>query len=64
MDFLKKSPTRRFIKAYVEGNQVYMTRGNQSSGALKSMIGCNCFIDVEAGADVLKIGDSVKLVLI
>jgi molybdopterin molybdotransferase len=64
VDFLKKSPTRRFIKAYVEGNQVYMTRGNQSSGALKSMIGCNCFIDVEAGADVLKIGDSVKLVLI
>jgi len=62
--FLKKSPTRRFIKANALGGEVSMTLGNQSSGALKSMIGCNCFIDVPAGGDVLQIGDPVEIVLI
>jgi molybdopterin molybdotransferase len=63
-DFNKKSPTRRLIKAYIEGETVSLTRGNHSSGALKSMVGCNCLIDVPPGSDVLKVGDQVQVFLI
>lgn len=62
--FLKKSPTRRFIKASIGAGEVSIEAGNQSSGTLKSMVGCNCFIDVPAGGDVVKSGDLVQVVLI
>lgn len=62
-NFPKKSPIRRFIKAYIEDGKVYLTKGNHSSGALKSMIGCNCFIDVNVDSK-LEIGQQVNIVLI
>lgn len=60
--FSKKSSTRRFIKAHVLGGEVSMTRGIQSSGVLKSMIGCNGFIDLEAGESINS-GDYVNVIL-
>lgn len=63
-DFHKKSPTRRFIKAMVDGSSVMMTKGNQSSGVLKSMIGCNAFVDVAEGTGHLNKGDDVKVILL
>jgi len=63
-DFKKKSPTRRLIKAYIEGDKVSLTKGNHSSGALKSMIACNCFIDVPAGSGPLNSGDAVQVILL
>lgn len=47
--FRKRSPNRRFLRAYYSGGQIYLTKGNQSSGALMSMVGCNCFVDIQAG---------------
>lgn len=63
-DFHKKSPTRRFIKGSVADGVVMMTKGNQSSGVLKSMIGCNGFIDVKAGTGQLNKGDDVTVILL
>lgn len=62
--FKKKSPNRRFVKAMATGGEVMITRGNQSSGVLKSMIGCNCFIDIPSGSEALEIGEKVEIVLI
>ncbi len=62
--FMKKSPNRRILRAYYKGGQVYMTKGNQSSGALMSMVGCNCFVDIPAGSSELMEGQEVDLMLL
>lgn len=59
--YTKESGTRRFIKAREEGGHVWLTQGNQSSGALKAMVGCNCFIDVKE-REVLTKGQKVSIV--
>lgn len=61
--FNKKSPTRRMIKATMSNGQVELTKGCHSSGVLRSMIGCNCLIDVAAGSDALDIGDEVEIIM-
>ncbi len=35
-----------------------------SSGMLASMLGCNCLIDIEAGNEGLKAGETVKIVML
>lgn len=62
--FSKKSSTRRFVKAAISGGEVSITGGNQSSGALKSMVGCNCLVDIPENGDIIEHGDMVKVVLI
>lgn len=59
--YTKESGTRRFIKAREEGGNVWLTQGNQSSGALKAMVGCNCFIDVKESEALTK-GQNVSIV--
>lgn len=61
---MKMSPTRRFIKGYALGGRVSLIKGQDSSGVLKSMIGCNCFIDVPAASQGLRKNECVDVVLI
>lgn len=61
---LKKSPTRRLVRAYFDGQCVKLKGSNHSSGSLAAMIGCNCLIDIEAGHGELMHGDDVEIVLL
>ena len=61
-DFGKPSPKRRFIRAQCKNGFVDVSRGNHSSGAISSMLGCNVFIDIPAGSGGPRQGDRVRLV--
>ncbi len=63
-DFPKKSPGRRFIRARYRDGLVTLGNQNHSSGALYSMVNCNCLVDIEAGNKGLRAGDIVKVVLL
>lgn len=66
-DYGKKSKRRRLIRAYFEIGETQNTveiMKKQKSGTLKSLIECNCLIDVEASSDGLKSGDLVEVVLL
>lgn len=63
-DFPKRSPGRRFIRARYWDGLVTLGKRNHSSGALYSMVNCNCLVDIEAGNKGLRIGDLVKVVLL
>lgn len=63
-DFLKSSKKRRFIRAKYELGNVYLNHNNHASGSLFSMSLCNCLIDIPAGTEGLKLGDSVQVVLL
>lgn len=63
-DFPKRSPGRRFIRARYRDGAVTLGEQNHSSGALYSMVGCNCLVDIEAGNKGLHAGDIVKVVLL
>lgn len=58
--FHKKSPTRRFLRACCENGVVRMP-AEQSNGQMRSMIGCNCLVDVAAGTERLEAGDLVEI---
>jgi molybdopterin molybdotransferase len=62
-DFEKKSPSRRFVRAYYKDDKVYLPSGH-SSGMIFSMAGCNALIDVEGGSEGLKVGDEVNIIII
>ncbi len=58
--FGKASPTRRFLRAFCKQGQVYPPEA-QSNGQMRSMIGCNCLIDVPAGSGTICPGDRVRI---
>lgn len=60
-DFSKSSKTRRFLRAYSEGGEVF-TPKEQSNGQMRSMIGCNCLIDVPAGCNNIPKGAQVDII--
>lgn len=62
-DFGKPSPTRRFLRARVCGQSVSMPAA-QSNGQMRSMVGCNCLIDVPGGSGAVRKGDTVELWLL
>ena len=62
-DFGKSSPTRRFLRAHVRGEQVSMPAA-QANGQMRSMVGCNCLIDVPGGSGAVRRGDPVELWLL
>lgn len=66
-DFNKKSVQRRLLRAKfrIEDNRNAVYIGEkQNPGALKSMLDCNCFIDIGAGTVGLKSGDIVDIILL
>lgn len=62
-EYPKNSKVRRFIKARTDGKKVFLTQGNHSSGALRAMNGCNCFIDL-APKEKINAGEQVEIMLI
>ena len=61
--FPKPSPVRRFLRARCDGGTVSMPTA-QSNGQMRSMIGCNCLVDIPAGSGVIRPGDRVRLHLL
>lgn len=58
--FDKASPSRRFLRAFCKQGRVYPPAA-QSNGQMRSMIGCNCLIDVPAGSGTIRPGDPVRI---
>ena len=59
-DFTKSSPTRRFLRAWTDGHQVKIP-GAQANGQMRSMVGCNCLVDVPAKSGPIRKGDPVDI---
>ena len=61
--FSKPSRGRRFIRGSYANGVVTLPAGH-SSGQLRSMVGCNCLVDIPAGSGPLTDGQSVSVVLL
>lgn len=61
--FLKSSPTRRFLRGIYQAGAVTIP-GKQSNGQMRSMIGCNCLIDIPAGTAQISVGDAINILRI
>lgn len=61
--FPKSSPGRRFIRAVYDSGTVTLPRGH-SSGQMRSLIGCNCLLDIPGGSGPLTDGQRVDVVLL
>ncbi|SFP63807.1 molybdopterin molybdotransferase [Oscillibacter sp. PC13] len=59
--FSKSSRVRRFLRAHSRDGQVFMPT-EQSNGQMRSMIGCNCLIDVPAGSSEIPEGTQVEII--
>ncbi|MCL1828965.1 MAG: molybdopterin molybdotransferase MoeA [Oscillospiraceae bacterium] len=62
-DFPKKSTGRRLIRGKYTPEGVLLPEGH-SSGQMRSMMGCNCFVDIPAGTGKLHAGDPVRVILL
>ncbi|MBQ7777298.1 MAG: molybdopterin molybdotransferase MoeA [Oscillibacter sp.] len=60
-DFLKRSPSQRFLRAVCENGVVTMPT-EQSNGQIRSMVGCNCLVDVPAGTAAVRTGDRISII--
>lgn len=59
--FQKASPTRRYLRGYSDGNTVSVP-GQQANGQMRSMIGCNCLVEIPAGTDAVEAGEMVSII--
>lgn len=67
-DFEKSSPIRRFLRGQFTQKEngeaeVRIIEAEQSPGSLKSVLGTNCYIDIEKGSSGLKRGEQVKIII-
>ena len=62
-NFPKKSLGRRFIRAKIQDNKVFLPKIHES-GSLYSAVDCNCLVDIPAGSDKLLAGSEVEIVLL
>lgn len=58
-DFLKKGKVRRFVRGYTEEGKVWVSDGNHASGALSSMLGCNCLIEISPDQPGARKGEQI-----
>jgi molybdopterin molybdotransferase len=61
--FEKPSHVRRFLRGIYSEGRVKIPQA-QSNAQMRSMIGCNCLLDIPAGSGVLKAGDAVRAILL
>ncbi|MCL1791027.1 MAG: molybdopterin molybdotransferase MoeA [Peptococcaceae bacterium] len=61
--FAKTSPGRRFVRARMDGGDIFLPESGHASGTLFALIGCNCLIDIPAGNKGLQIGDKAEVLL-
>jgi molybdopterin molybdotransferase len=62
-DFNKKGGVRRFLRGRFDGSFVHLPDGH-SNGQIRSMIGCNCLVDLPADSGKLKSGDRVSILIL
>ena len=60
-DFQKKSRVRRFVRAVYKDGSVSFPQGIYSSGAIGTLRGCNCLLDIPAGTEGIKGGEKVTV---
>ena len=61
--FPKGSPTRRYLRGkFADG--VVSIPAAQANGQMRSMVGCNCLVEVPAGSGPVQQGDRVQLHLL
>lgn len=58
--FSKNSRRRRFLRGKAEGKEVWLS-DQQANGQMRSMVGCNCLIEIPAGSGPVKAGDKVEV---
>lgn len=61
--FEKASPTRRFLRGHSDGRMVSVP-GRQANGQMRSMVGCNCLVDIPAGTGPVAAGEEVSIIWI
>ncbi|MCL1852980.1 MAG: molybdopterin molybdotransferase MoeA [Peptococcaceae bacterium] len=61
--FAKGSPGRRFVRARLEGGDIFLPETGHASGTLFALMGCNCLIDIPAGNKGLQIGEKAEVLL-
>ena len=59
--FTKKSKGRRFVRAIYKNGEVSLPSGILSSGAIGTLRGCNCLLDIPAGSPPLESGEQVMV---
>ncbi len=62
--YLKKSRVTRYVRGYFEDGQVRLTDGSNASGVLSSMCGCNCLVEIPAGSESVREGETVWVILL
>ena len=58
--FSEDSRKRRFLRGKADGKEVWLP-DQQANGQMRSMVGCNCLIDIPAGSGPVKAGDRVEV---
>ena len=61
--FPKGSPIRRFVRGRYESGHVALPEGH-SSGQLRSLVGCNCLVDIPAGSGPLEAGEKIDILML
>ena len=61
VEFPKKSKGRRFIRAIYRDGEVNLPQGIYSSGAIATLRGCNCLIDIAPGTPAIQPGEKVNV---
>lgn len=59
--FPKRSKMRRFIRAVYQNGEISLPKGIFSSGAIGTLRGCNCLLDIPQGKEFLPAGERVKV---
>lgn len=59
--FPKKSKGRRFVRAIYKHGKITFPDGIYSSGAIGTLRGCNCLLDIAAGTPPMKEGEKVAV---
>ena len=58
--FSKNSRRRRFLRGKAVGKEVWLP-DQQANGQMRSMVGCNCLIEIPAGSGPVQAGDKVEV---
>ena len=61
VDFEKRCKVRRFVRAVYTNGKVSFPQGIFSSGAIGTLRGCNCLLDIPAGRENVKAGEQVAV---
>jgi len=60
--FGKSSPSRRFLRGVVDESGFVQIPAAQANGQMRSMVGCNCLIDIPGGTERICPGDRLRIV--